>query len=152
VNVGPLVHVEKTEPVTPPPVVSQPNPNPAFVPTDQGPKMPTMKWVAIGTASAGALALIAGTIKAVSAKSTWNDAKALGCDDMGVCRPQAGVDKVNDASSAATLSTVLLVGGVALVGGGAALWFLTPERETTGVHASVSAGPTGVQLGMKGSF
>src|SRR5262249_7791370 len=108
INVGPLLHQEKTEPVTPPPPTAVVAP-PPLKPVDEGPPMPTLKWVAIGAAGAGVVALTVGTVMALSAKSKWNDAQAMNCDSMGVCKTQAGADLVNDAGSKASLSTVMFV-------------------------------------------
>jgi hypothetical protein len=115
---------------------------------------PTLRYVAIASAGAGVVAIAVGAIFAVSANSKWSDAKAMGCDDNGTCRTQAGVDLVNDAGSKSTIGTIGIGAGIALVAGGAALWFFTPSEESPkpSVTPAVSIGPDGAHLGLRGSF
>jgi hypothetical protein len=145
VPIGPLPPVPRVAEVEPAPAETAP-----AVTAAPARRTPTLRYVGLATAGAGVVALGVGTFAALSARSTWNDAKAMGCDDSGVCRTQAGVDLVNDASSKATLGTVFFSAGLALAAGGAALWFLTPSGEP--VTPSVAVGPGGAQLVVRGSF
>jgi hypothetical protein len=148
--VGPLAPIERV------PNAELPGPGETTVPVARAPaepqrRMPTLRYVAIATAGAGVVALAIGTVFAISANSKWNDAKSMGpCDDNGVCKTQQGVDLVNDAHSKATIGTIGITAGIVLVGGGAALWFLTPSSEV--VRPTVSIGPNGAQLGVAGRF
>jgi hypothetical protein len=61
---------------------------------------------------------------------------------------------VNDAHSKKTIGTIGIGAGIALVAGGAALWFFTRREESPkpAVTPAVSIGPGGAHLGVKGSF
>lgn len=153
--IGPLAPIQRVENVQVPegqPTVD--NSTFARVPAEPTRHWPTLKYVGVATAGAGVVALTVGVIFAVSANSKWSDAKAMGCDDNGTCRTQAGADLVNDAGSKKTVGIVGISAGIALVAGGAALWFFTPTEESAkpGVTPAVSIGPGGANLGVKGSF
>ncbi len=149
-------HVDKP----PPPVVEKPQqqpPPPSVVepPLPPPPPRPPLKYAAVASASAGLVAVAVGTIYAFSARSSWHDAKALGCDGSGVCRTQKGVDLINSAGSKATIATISLVAGVALIGGGGAMWFLAPspgKPERPAVTPDVSVGRSGVHVSLGGTF
>ena len=147
---APILRVERVETVEP----TRPNPVAPAPQADTGPRTPVLKYVGIATAGAGVVAIAVGTIFALSAKSKWNDAKDLGCDSDGVCRTQAGVDLVNDANSKAKIGTIGFGAGIALIAGGAAMFFLAPSPEPSkpGVAPTVSIGPGGANLGVQGSF
>ena len=149
--IGPLAPIERVEKVELPPGTPTPErPGPAAAPiVDRSPPTHPLKYIGAATAGAGLVAIGLGTVFALGAKSKWNDAKDAGCDDNGVCRTQAGADLVNDAHSKATVGTIAFVGGIALIGGGVAMWLLAPSSSVT---PEVSIGPSGAQLGVKGSF
>jgi hypothetical protein len=152
VPIGPLVPIERVEKVELPSVPTGPRPS-VVPPVEKGPPTPPLKYIALGTAGAGVVAIAVGTVFALGARSKWNDAKDLGCDDNGTCRTQAGVDLVNDAHSKSTVGTISFIGGIALIGGGVAMWFLAPSPKRAGaVKPEVSIGPNGAELGVKGSF
>jgi hypothetical protein len=111
----------------------------------------TLKIVGLATAGAGVAALVLGTVYAISARSTWNDAKDLGCDGDGVCTTQTGADLVDDAGSKATVATVAVSAGLVLAAGGVALWLFAPSGETR-MSPAVSIVPGSVSLGVRGSF
>jgi len=148
--VGPLAPIERV------PNAELPGPGETTVPVARVPaepqrRTPTLRYVAIATAGAGVVAIVVGTVFALSAKSKWDDAKKAGpCDDNGVCKSQQGLDLLDDAHSKATIGTIGFVSGIALIGGGAAMWFLTPSSEM--VRPTVSIGPSGAQLGVAGKF
>jgi hypothetical protein len=100
------------------------------------------------------VALGVGTIYAFRARSKWADAKAHDCDGKGVCRNNTGVALVDDAASKATVATISWVAGIALIGGGAAMWFLAPSpgKQERAVTPEVSAGPGGVHISLRGAF
>ena len=149
---APIQRVEKIEKVDLPP--GRTSAEVPKAPVEPPHRTPTLKYVGLATAGAGVVSIAVGTIFALSAKSKWNDAKAMGCDGSGVCKTHAGVDLVNDASSKATIGTIGFTAGIALVAGGAAMWFLAPsgEQAKPGVTPAVSVGPGGAHLGVKGSF
>jgi hypothetical protein len=142
VDTPPPPVVEKPPPPRPPPVVEKPLPT------------PRLKYAAVASAGAGLVAVGVGTIYAFGARSNWRDAKALGCDGKGVCRTPKGVDLVNKAGSKATIATISLVAGAALIGGGAAMWFLAPSpgKPERAVTPEVSVGRGGVHISLRGAF
>jgi hypothetical protein len=147
-------HVD-TPPPTPSPVVEKPPPSPSPSPViEQPPPTPRLKYAAVATAGAGGVAVAVGTIFAFGARSSWRDAKAHECDSHGVCHTQVGVDLVNKAGTRATIATISLVTGVALIGGGGAMWFLARShgKQEQSVTPDVSAGRGGVHLSLRGTF
>jgi hypothetical protein len=149
------VHVDTPPPPGPPPPPRQPPPTPSPSPVvEKPPPTPRLKYAAVASAGAGGVAVVVGTIFAFAARSSWHDAKAHGCDGHGVCRSQDDVDLVNKAGSRATIATISLVTGVALIGGGGAMWFLarSPGKPEPAVTPDVSAGRGGVHLSLRGTF
>jgi hypothetical protein len=147
--VGPL---EKLAPIAVerPTTPATPATTPAL--TAEEPRRPSgaLRWVGLGAAGAGVVALGVGTVFGLSAKGKWDDAKAAGCDDEGVCPNRAAADLVDDARSKGTLSTVMIVAGVGLAAGGTLLYFLAPrERRVT---AGVTPGPGGATFSIGGTF
>jgi hypothetical protein len=92
----------------------------------QAAPVPT-KTIALTLAAAGALALIVGTGFGVSAISKSDDLKTKCPND--VCPNDEGPQLRDEAASAATVSTILFVSGLALVGAGAAMYFVRPPNE-----------------------
>ncbi len=90
----------------------------------------------------GALA-VTGLVFGAQARSRWNDADAR-CPG-GVCADPADVTLGASAQDRATLSTVFVIGGVAAIAGGIAIYLTAPRG---GVQ--VRPTPTGLALG--GSF
>jgi hypothetical protein len=140
-------------PGQPPPTPGQPPPTPSPV-VEKPPPTPRLKYAAVASAGAGGVAVVVGTIFAFAARSSWHDAKAHGCDGHGVCRNQDDVTLVNKAGSRATTATISLVTGVALIGGGGAMWFLARSsgKAEPAVTPDVSAGRGGVHLSLRGTF
>jgi len=150
--IEPLAPIEPAHVDTPPPpVVEKPPPTPVV---ERPPPTPPLKYAAVATAGAGLVAVAVGTIFAFGARSSWHDAKALGCDGSGVCRTQKGVDLINKAGSKATIATISLITGVALIGGGGAMWFLarSPGKPEPAVTPDVSVGRGGVHISLRGAF
>ena len=84
-------------------------------------------------------------------------ARVLAVDTSGVAPTShpLGLDPAlrDDAASAATTSTILFAGGLALVAGGAALFLLAPKTaSTTGMRVQPSVGKTGAGLSLSGGF
>jgi hypothetical protein len=150
--IGPLAPIERVEKVElPPGTPTTERPVPPAPIVDRSPPTHPLKYIGLATAGAGVVAIGLGTVFAIGAKSKWNDAKDMGCDDNGTCRTQAGADLVSDAHSKATVGTIAFIGGIALIGGGVAMWLLAPPSSSA-VKPEVSIGPDGAQLGVKGSF
>ena len=153
--IGPLapiepVHVDAPPPPDPP-AAAQPPPPPVV---EKRPPTPPLKYAAVASASTGLVALAVGTVYAFRARSKWADAKAHDCDGNGVCRNNTGVELVNDAGSKATIATISWVAGVALIGGGAAMWFLAPSpgKREPALTPDVSAGRGGVHISLRGTL
>jgi hypothetical protein len=114
----------------------------------------TRRYLGLGVAGAGAVALVVGTVFGLKAKSSWDDAKNGTCDNDGHCTDQADVDKVNDARSAGTISTVAFGVGLAAVGGGLILYFTAPHaaEKSAGLRIVPSVGKHGFGIAIKGSL
>lgn len=166
----PPLEDEAPEPVTPTPAAStastpaakpgsspqpqsSPPPGDVRVDTDDG---STQRVLGIVVGSVGAAGLAAGSVFGALAKSKWDDAQGEGCRN-GVCTTNAGQDASEDANRFATIGTIGLAGGGALLVTGVVLYLTAPSdgREQAssgdwGVDASVSPGEAAVSV--RGSF
>jgi hypothetical protein len=114
-----------------------------------------LRWGGIGLTGAGVIALgVAGYVAstAINARDAANsDCFTDGCD-------AAGLSKRHDAVSRGDLATLLGIGGVALVGTGATLFYLgnrssVPHQEArTPFRVSVGAAPGAVAAKIQGAF
>ncbi|HUS32697.1 MAG TPA: tetratricopeptide repeat protein, partial [Kofleriaceae bacterium] len=76
---------------------------------------------------AGVIAMGVASIMTLSAKGQYDDALEMHCMGMkNMCDPD-GLTATADARSTANTATILFLGGVALVGGGVALYLLAPK-------------------------
>jgi serine/threonine-protein kinase len=85
------------------------------------------RLIGLGVAGLGVVGVGLGVVFGLSAKSKLDDSNA-----DGHCRPDNHCDAVgfqarSDAKDAATLSTIFVVAGAALLGGGAVLYFTAPR-------------------------
>jgi hypothetical protein len=107
----------------------------------------SQKTVAAIVAGIGLAGVGVGAYFGLSAASTWDDAKSK-CTDYPYGCGSEGKSLGDDANTQATMSTIGLGAGLALVTAGAVLWFTagpsTPEATSFGV------GPSGAAV--KGSF
>ncbi|MBS2018744.1 MAG: hypothetical protein JST00_38105 [Deltaproteobacteria bacterium] len=87
----------------------------------------TQRWIGLGVAGAGVIALGVGAVFGARASSIWSDVEAR-CPDNRCTDPTAPSD-VEDARSAGNVSSALIIGGAALVAGGAVLWLTAPSRD-----------------------
>lgn len=110
------------KPVKPP--IEAPPPKPGF--------WTTPRVIGVGVAGAGVVALGAGAVLALSAKSTYSDAKAQCTDGAKGC-PQSAVADADKAFDRAGIATGFFVAGGVLAAGGAALFLLFPPSEKTGL-------------------
>jgi len=106
----------------------------------------------------GAASLATGLVLGNLARGKWDDAKAL-CGDDRVCDDPAtlaqGNALVDQARTRATLSTGFVIGGVALLGVGAALWLTAPSGKgaaETALHLAPQLGPGHAVLTLGGRF
>ncbi len=148
-HVGPeaptaAVRIDRLDDATPTPSPTPapvPSPAPAPIPesTSPAPETPrpasdpaaTRRWVGVGVAVAGVAGVALGAVFGLGAKSKLAQSNQDDhCDKADTCDP-TGLALRHDASSAATLSTVMfVVGGVALAGG-AVLYFTAPRPAAT---------------------
>jgi hypothetical protein len=147
VNVGPNgQRASVTIPILPdePIAMQQPQPAEKGVAVDTGGSSPgqTQRYLAIGAGVVGVAGIVVGTIFGLNASSDWDEAQK--CDEDPMCGNAGTLS--DDASSAATISTVgFIVGGLGLAGG-AVLWLTAPSEESNDPdRASVSVG-----LGLQG--
>lgn len=103
----------------------------------------TQRWLAVGAGVVGVAGIVIGTVFGLQAGSKWDDAQA--CDKDPSC-PNAGTLS-DDASSAATISTVGFVVGGLGIAGGLALWLTAPDSESS---ATASRAGVSVGLGLHG--
>lgn len=83
----------------------------------------------IAAGAAGVVAVGVGAALGLSANGTYDDAFAGGgCDKATLSCDRAGQDAVDDARSRATVSTIAVLGGIALAAGGAVLYFTAPKH------------------------
>ncbi len=117
------------------PVVEEPRPLPVVV--DEGNTW--QRPLGLGIAGAGVVSLVVGSVLGLSARSAYE-----GAFDSGACEratklcSQAGQSQIDGARGKATLSTVFVIAGAALAGGGAVLYFTAPSRKD---RASVGVTP-----------
>jgi serine/threonine-protein kinase len=76
---------------------------------------------------AGVIAIGVSSIMTLSAKGQYDDALEMHCMGMkNMCDPM-GLELTHSARSTANTATVIFIGGLAMVGGGVALYLLAPK-------------------------
>ena len=105
------------------------------------------KTIGIIVAGAGVIGLGVGGYFGLKTSNAWNEAQThctgLECD-------QEGVDLASQAKSSGNVATVGVIGGAALLVGGAVLFFTAPRGRSTGAMRTpvrVGVGPGSVVLG-----
>jgi hypothetical protein len=152
--------------VAPPPVeppasqpvaaaVAPPAPPPApvavAVADEASPGLGTQRTVALVAGSAGAAAIVLGSVFGLSAKSAWDDSRPH-CDASNAC-DATGHGLVQDAQSRATLSTVLFVAGTASLATGVVLWLTgAPEPRPARTDVGLTIQPGAVAWQLRGRF
>jgi serine/threonine-protein kinase len=116
--------------------------------SSSGGSVPAMTWVFGG---AGVASLAAGGIFAGLAVGKFNSSKGDGCDAATkLCAsPSKGLNEYNDAQTFATVSTVTVIAGIALVGVGAGFLLFGGSKESP-ARTSLVFTPGG--LNIVGSF
>ncbi|MBK7197456.1 MAG: hypothetical protein IPH80_33825 [Myxococcales bacterium] len=116
------------------------------------PLLTTPRWVAVGLAGAGLVGLGIGTWAGLDARASRDDARALGCnDDLSMC-PSVALGTANAAYSRGRLSTGFFIGGGALVGAAAVVWFVARPKEGQAVQVQPSIDETTVGLTIVGNL
>ncbi|MBA3540979.1 MAG: hypothetical protein H0T79_15315 [Deltaproteobacteria bacterium] len=124
-------------------------PDPIVAPTG----MSTKRKAAIAAGGAGVVAVAIGLGFGLKARSHWSDAHADGhCDDQEVC-DDVGFASIDDAYSAARVSTVVTSLGIAALGAGAILWLTGGESaESSRTSFAPAVRPDHVGVVMQGRF
>jgi hypothetical protein len=100
-------------------------------PSNDGGTGSAMRIAGASIASAGLVAVAAGTFFAFRAKSTYDESNSSGhCLKDNEC-DATGLKNRNDAFSMATVATVGIALGAAALVGGAVLFFAAPHKEAT---------------------
>ena len=129
---------------------AQPPPKPAQpeLPTVRSEAKRTQRLVGVGVMGGGVVLTGVGFRLGARAGSTFHDAKAL-CGTELICENSAdferGKDLISRARTQATLSTVLVVTGMAAAAAGAVVWLTAPRRK--GVETAILPVVTNCDLG-----
>lgn len=118
----------------------------AETPPDTGPhKSSPLKLVGLVTAGLGVVGLGVGTVFALSAMGDKNDSHCVN----NVCSSDANAQKLKDAGSAASMSTIFFIAGGVLAAGGITLFAVAPSSSVK-VAPAVGLGSAG--LTVQGGF
>lgn len=161
-HVGPetpnaTVHIDSLDdsgPATPAPA---PAPALALAPAPASPPEPprpdpgaTQRWIGVGVGGAGVVGLALGTVFGLTARSKLDQSNSGPCDSADRCDAN-GLSLRNDASGAATVSTIAFaVGGVAVAGG--IVLYLTAPRAMQSIGLAVTPSPGGGTALLRASF
>ena len=109
----------------------------------------TQRLVGLGLAGTGAAALLVGGILGITAKLTYDksndECRTQGGELPDLCS-QPGLDQRSSGRAQGTASTVLVIGGAALAGAGAVLFFTAPSgrsKTARGGSPQLGFGPAG---------
>jgi len=151
--------VELPEPATKEPVPAGPSPQANLTSTaevsDAAPGRPWFRSpiFAIGVAGAGAAALAVGLGFGLSSRLVWNEAFDDGhCDEQTNLCSTRGQELTERSRTRATISNITVAGGLALVAGGAVLFFTAPSddgesRDRTSLGPYAADGEVGLVFG-----
>jgi hypothetical protein len=149
-------------PTTPPPASAPPPPPAVAPPIEARPAEAsgarsnghTLRTAGIVVGVVGVAGVGASMVLGALAKGKNDDANAV-CNGAA-CSSENGVSLANQAGSLATASTISFVAGLALAGGGVAMFFLAPKDSPASPVARITVspllGPSNVGLGVGGSF
>ena len=99
----------------------------------------------LSTAGVGVVGLVLGAYFGLTARSKWQKANRVG----GTCADAACPELTQQASNAATLSTVSFVAGGVLAAAGVTLWLVAPKggAEHASLRPAIGPGLAGLELG-----
>jgi hypothetical protein len=106
--------------------------------SDGGSDGSTQRIVAGVVGGVGVVGVVVGSVFGLKASSDWDEAKS-DCNPYPKCGPE-GAQLGDDASSAATISTIAFVVGGAAIAGGLVLWLTAPDGESS-TETAVGIGP-----------
>jgi len=108
----------------------------------------TQRMVGLALGGAGVVGVVVGSIFGLASKSTYDHALGSECvNNANTCSAQGAQDG-KTAHDQATVSTVGFVAGLALLGGGAALYFTAPH----GLSVGPTVGSEGAGLRATGAW
>lgn len=96
----------------------------------------SLRLVGLGLAGVGVIGVGVGALFGLSASTSFDDAKPDCNADQSLCNSN-GLAKIDDAKSAATLSTIGFIAGGALIAGGLVLFLTAKKPETTTAKRTV---------------
>lgn len=108
----------------------------------------TQRTIGIALGGGGLVAIAVGTVVALSAKSSYEDATAT----CGTSCPAPLATRANDARAQADLGGIVMGGGAALVAAGAVLFLTAPKGTTRSVGVAPTADRTSFGLAATGAF
>lgn len=148
---GPAAPVASTRPL-----YTEPQSQPAVDLTAAAPKqhrsaLTTWEWVGVGTAGAGAAALLTSGVLALSTKKDRRTLyEGLDAEGRASRSPESWV-LLRSVQQRSKLVNATLIGGAGLLVAGSLMYWIAPRREAS-VDASVTAGPSGGALQLQGRF
>ena len=112
------------------------------------------RWLGLGLAGAGGVALVAGTTFGLWARSQWSDARDAGCSDAGACPPGAA-STAESARLKADIATGCFIGGLALAAAGTIVYLTAPSAkpsDETRPQVTPAVGPNALGVVVRGRF
>jgi tetratricopeptide (TPR) repeat protein len=110
----------------------------------------------MAVAGGGVVAIGVSSYLTLSARSRYKDALDAHCGGMTNNCDETGLEITHDARSTANKATIVFIVGAAMVGGGAALYFLAPKTAPTSekqaLYVTPAIGPDGVGAVVGGRF
>ncbi len=116
------------------------------------PAKSTGRIVALGLGGLGVAAIGVGSVLALMAKSSYQDA-ASRCPNR-ICTNIADKNQADDARTRGDIATAIWIGGTAALAGGAILWLVTPPSasRSAGVSLSPNVGRSYAGVALMGGF
>ena len=113
----------------------------------------TQRMLGIALGGAGVVAIGVSSYLTLSARSDYNSALDTYCNGMKDNCDMTGLEITRDARSTANKATIVFLVGAAMVGGGAALYFLAPKAtETQTVYLTPALSPDSLGLVLGGTL
>jgi len=106
------------------------------------------RTAALVTAGSGAVAVVVGAVLGTVVAEDKSGIQAT-CSPSGTCASEADASTANSARAIGWGSTAAFIGGAALLGAGAVLWF---TRDTKGVGPVAVPTANGAMVGLTGTF
>jgi hypothetical protein len=125
---------------------------PLALPALQSGRPSTQRVAGIALFGVGAAGIVTGTVFGLEARSKMNDSNSSGhCQPDNHC-DATGLSERSSALSAATVSTIGFIGGVALLAGGAALYLTAPDDRPPVIGLMARPEHDGASVGLRGRW